>query len=153
MPCLTLVIPKEGSQDSFGICTVQLQGSCFKFSIVYSHFSGIFLKKASEVSETHPFTHQTGGNFPKTQPGAAFWDSWPVAKRAFCCRYESKGTLGLGGFCCYFFGWEKGEKLGIQKKRCFGVIFLFSFFAPLRPFCLFGVPRLKVWNLFQRFYN
>eukprot|EP00434_Breviolum_minutum_P028078 symbB.v1.2.024837.t1/scaffold2377.1/size157712/3 len=23
--------------------------------------------------------------------GAAFWDSWPVAKRAFCCRYESKG--------------------------------------------------------------
>jgi len=103
MPCLTHVIPKEGSQDSFGICTVQLQGSCFKFSIVYFHFSGIFFLNASEVSEAHPFTHQTGGNFPKTQPGAAFWDSWPVAKRAFCCRYESKGTLDLGGILLLFF--------------------------------------------------
>lgn len=116
------------------------------FQLFIFIFQAFFFLNASEVSEAHPFTHQTGGNFPKTQPGAAFWDSWPVAKRAFCCRYESKGTLDLGGILLLFFWLGKARETWDPKKKVFRWDFFGSVFCAFKTFLF--VWRSKAESLF-----
>lgn len=96
-------------------------------------------------SSIHPPNRR---KLPSTQPGAAFWDSWPVAKRAFCCRYESKGTLGLGWcFLLLCFSLGKERETWDPQKTCFGG----SFFCFLRFWDLCLYLLVLVWFLYCLF--
>ena len=116
MPCLTLVIPKEGSQDSFGICTVQLQGSCFKFSIVYSHFSGIFLKTHPKYLKLIHSPTKPGATSLKLNQVLLFGThgQWPSVP--FVVVMSPKAPWVWGDFVVIFLVGKRERNLGSKKK-------------------------------------
>ena len=146
MPCLTHVIPKEGSQDSFGICTVQLQGSCFKFSIVYFHFSGISFKTHPKYLKLIHSPTKPGETSLKLNQVLLFGThgQWPSVP--FVVVMSPKAPWIWGGLLLLFFWLGKARETWDPKKKVFRWDFFGSVFCAFKTFLF--VWRSKAESLF-----